>query len=264
MFDEDFARLPAEPPRPLESLPGLRLKGVIPKWAILLPLFFLSFILIIPLSIMNSDPAMRMATGATNTVQGRVVSVSSASACRGAASHRVVYAFSSKAGREYRGAALLCEESSYYPLKEGDAIEVKYLRSDPTLSRLPSEGGNQPPPFALFLFMPVFFLAIFGAMFWPPIGEVFKARRLFKSGRIAPGKVIFVKKRANFLWPGMPGSSASFIFVAIQSSSGMTREVVASCHNDWLVNRLMPGTTVHVAYADDKASEATLLDAFLR
>jgi len=264
MFDEEFAKLPVEPPRQVQSLPGLRLKGVIPKWAIVLPLFFLGFFLFIPLSLMNTDPAMRMAMGATDTVQGHVVSVSGASSCRGAASHRLVYAFSSKTGREYRGAALLCEESSYYSVKEGDAIEVKYLRSDPTLSRLASEGGSEPPPFAVFFFMPVFFLAIFGVMFWPPIGEVFKARRLFKSGRIATGRVIFVKKRPNFLWPGMPGSSVSVIFVELRSSSGVAREVTASCNNDWLTNQLLPGATVHVAYADDKASQVALLDAFIR
>lgn len=123
MFDEVFARLHAEPPRRVDSLPGLRLKGAIPRWAIVLPLFFVVFFLFIPFSLMNTDPAMRMAMGATETVQGRVVSVSSASACRGAASRRVVYAFSSKAGREYRRAELLCEESPYYSVKE--AIRLK-------------------------------------------------------------------------------------------------------------------------------------------
>jgi hypothetical protein len=111
MFDKVFAKLPVEPPRRVESLPGLKLRGVIAKWAIVLPLFFVVFFLFIPLSLLNSDPAMRMATGATDTVQGPFVSVSSASACRGAASHRVVYTFSSPAGRAYRGAAILCEES---------------------------------------------------------------------------------------------------------------------------------------------------------
>lgn len=264
MFDEVFAKLPVDPPRRVESLPGLRLKGAIPKWAIMLPLFFVVFFLFIPVSLMNSDPAMRMATGATDTVQGRVVSTSSASACRGGASHRVVYAFSSKAGSEHRAATLVCEESPYYSVKEGDAIEVRYLESDPTVNVLPSEVRNEPPPFVFFLLMPLFFLGIFGAMFWPPIGEALKARRLFKSGRIARGKVIFVKKRTSFLWPGMPGSSASLVYVEIQTSAGSTREVVASCQNDWLVNQLAAGATVHVAYADDKTGQVALLDAYLR
>jgi hypothetical protein len=90
MFDEVFARLPVEPPRRAETLPGLMLRGFIPKWAVVLPLFFLAFFMLLPLSVLNTDPAMRMATGATDTVQGHVVSVASASACRGGPSRRVV------------------------------------------------------------------------------------------------------------------------------------------------------------------------------
>ncbi len=264
MFDEVFAKVPAEAPRRVESLPGLRLKGVIPKWVMVLPLFFVVFFLSIPLSLMNSDPAMRMSMGATDTVQGHVVSVNSASSCRGSASHRVVYAFSSKSGGEHRAATLVCEESPYYSVKQGDAIDVRYLKSDPTVNVLPSEVRNEPPPFVFFLFMPVFFLGVFGALFWPPIGEVLKARRLFKSGRIATGTVIFVKKRANFLWPGMPGSTTSLVYVEMQSSGGVMSEVAAACHNEWLMNQLAPGATVHVAYSGDKTKDVALLDAYVR
>jgi hypothetical protein len=62
----------------------------------------------------------------------------------------------------------------------------------------------------------------------------------------------------------MPGSSASLVYVEIQTSGGPTREMVASCQNDWLVNQLAPGATVHVAYADDRATQVALLDAYLR
>lgn len=189
-------------------LPGLSLRGAIPKAAIILPLFFLSFFLAIPLSLMNTDPAMRLATGPTDTAQGHVVSTTGASACRGPASHRVTYAFSSKSGGEYRGAATLCEESAYYSVNVGDPIEVHYLRSDPAVNALPGNDRNPAPPFALFLLMPFFFLAIFGALYWPPIGEVLRARRLYKNGRLVTGEVVFIKKRSTQIWPGMPGSSA--------------------------------------------------------
>jgi hypothetical protein len=264
MFDEVFARLPAEPPRRVETLPGLTLRGIVPKWAIVLPLFFLAFFVLLPLSVLNTDPAMRMATGATDTVQGHVVSVGSASACRGGSSRRVVYAFSSKSGKEYRAATLVCEESPYFSVKEGDAIEVRYLKSDPAVNQLLHEARNEPPPFLFFLFMPVFFLGIFGALFWPPVGQMLKARRLFKTGRIAAGKVIFIKRRSNFIWPGMPGASASLIYIETQSSSGGAREVVAPCHNEWLTNQLTPGATVHVAYSADNETQVALLDAYVR
>jgi Protein of unknown function (DUF3592) len=263
MFDEVFARLPTEPPRRADDLPGLKLRGAVPKWAIVLPLLFVFFFLLFPLSVMNSDPAMRMSLGATDTVRGHVISVSSASACRGDASHRVVYAFADKSGREYRAATLVCEESPYFAVKEGDAIEVRYLKSDPSVNQLPQQTRNE-PPFLLFLLMPVFFLVFFGAMFWPPVSEMLKARRLFKSGRIANGKVIFIKRRSNFLWPGMPGASASLVYVELTASSGVVREVVASCHNDWLMNQLAPGATVHVAYASDGETRVALLGAYVR
>ena len=207
MFDDEFAKLSVEPPRRVDSLPGLRLWAAVPKWAVILPLFFVSFFVFFPLSIMSVDPAMRLEMGSTESVQGRVVSVTSAGACRGATSRRVTYAFSSKSGSEYRGGATLCEESPYYSVNPGEAIEVKYLKSDPTLNRLAIEGVNRGPPFALFFFMPVFFLAIFGSMFWPPIGEVLRARRLFKRGRLAVGRVVFVKLRALPIWPGMSGEA---------------------------------------------------------
>jgi hypothetical protein len=263
MFEEEFAKLAVEPPRRVEALPGLRLRGAIPKAAIILPLFFLSFFLFIPLSIMNADPAARLAMGPSESAQGHVVSNTSASACRGAASHHVTYSFSSKSGDEYRGAATLCDESPYYAVNEGDTIAVRYLKKDPTVNALPSEGPNQAAPFALFLLMPLFFLAIFGALFWPPIGEVFRARRLYKNGRLATGKVVFVKKRANQIWPGIPGTSASEVYIEFQTSDG-NREGVASCQNDWLINQLVPGAKVHVAYSDDKSAKVALLEAYLR
>jgi hypothetical protein len=187
VFEEEFGRLQVEPPRRVESLQGLRLRGIVPKWALVFPLFFLMFFLTIPLSIMNSDPAMRLSMGANETVQGRVLSVSSAFACRGGASRRVVYTFSAKSGKEYRGAQLVCEESLYFSFKDGDPIEVRYLRSDPAIHDLPNEARNEPPPFVFFLFMPIFFLAIFARLFWSTVRAVLKARRLLKSGQIAVG-----------------------------------------------------------------------------
>ena len=264
MFEEEFAKLPPEPPRRIESLPGLRLWAAIPKWALIMPLFFLSFFAIIPLSLMSADPAMRLAMGPTETAQGRVVSNTSASACRGAASHRVTYSFSSKSGREYRGGATLCEESPYYSVSPGEAIEVRYLDSDATVNALPTEGMNQAPPIVFFFFMPVFFFAIFGAMFWPPIREVLRARRWFKTGRLATGSVVFVKRRATPIWPGISSQGAAEVFIEYRTSTQEKREGIAACRNDWLINQLKPGAEVHIAYSDDKSGGAVLLEAYLR
>jgi Protein of unknown function (DUF3592) len=264
MFEETFSKLPVQPPRPATALPGLKLRGAIPRTVIILPLFFALFFVGVPLSIISADPAARLAMGPSESAQGRVLSNSSASACRGEASHHVTYAFAAGSGSEYRGAATLCQESPYYSVQEGDSISVRYLKSDPAVNELPRQGANQAPPFALFLMMPLFFLAIFGSVFWPQIGEILRARRLYKNGALARGKVVFVKKRLTSFWPGMPGSSAAEVYIEIETPGGERPETVASCRNDWLVSQLVPGATVHVAYSPDKPGKAALLDAYWR
>jgi len=264
MFEEEFAKLAVEPPRRLDSLPGLRLKGSIPRVAVFLPLFFVAMFAIMPLSLMHSDPAMRLAMGPTELAQGRVIANTNASACRGDSSHHVTYSFSVPSGREYRGGTNLCEQSPYYSANAGEAIEVRYLNSDPTLNTVASERQPEPPPFLFFFFMPFFFLAIFGAMFWPPIRELLRARRLFRKGRLATGQVVFVKKRSMGFWPGMPFNSASEVYIAFSAPGEARREGVASCQNDWLVNQFAPGTDVHIAFSEDKAARIVLLEAYMR
>jgi hypothetical protein len=264
MFEEELAKLPIETPRRLDSLPGLRLRGSVPRVAILLPLLFVGIFVMMPLSLMRTDPAMRLAMGPTESTQGRVISNTNASACRGEASHHVTYSFSTPSGREYRGGTTLCEQSPYYSVNAGEAIEVRYLKSEPTLNALASERQQEPPPLLFFFFMPFFFLAIFGAMFWPPIRELLRARRLFRNGRLAVGKVVFVKKRATGFWPGMPFNSAAEVYIAFSAAGEPKREGVAACQNDWLVNQLTPGTDVHVAYSDDTSAKVALLEAYIR
>jgi Protein of unknown function (DUF3592) len=265
MFEDEFAKLPVEPPRRLEILPGLRLRGSIPRMAIIFPLFFVAFVVMMPLSIMHADPAMRLAMGPTETAQGRVISNTSSSTCRGGASHHVTYSFSAMSGREYRGGTTLCEASPYYSVNPGDAIEVRYLKAEPVVNALPSERQQEPPPLAFFLFMPVFFLAIFASLFWPPVRELLCARRRFKSGRLAVAKVIFVKKRATGFWPGwLPFNGASEVYVRFTTPNDANREGIASCQNDWLLNQLVPGANVHVAYSEDESAKVAILEAYIR
>lgn len=264
MFEEQFAHIPSEPPRLTEALPGLRLSAVVPKSALYLPLIFVAFFALIPLSIMNSDPAMRLALGSAKTLQGRVLSSADASMCRSSTAHRVIYTFSPESGRELRGTATLCQESPYYSVKEGDAVEVQYLPNDPAVNALRDGTRNGNPPVALFLLMPIFILAMFSPMFVPQIREVLRARRLFKKGKLALGTVVFIKRRVTALWPGWPGSNAAEVFLVFDSSANKRREAVALCQNDWLVNQLVPGTKVHIAYLEEKPDRVALLEAFLR
>jgi hypothetical protein len=263
MFDNLLAQLPTTPPRPPRTLPGLRISSVVPRSALLLPIVFVAFFALVPLSVMRSDPAMRLALGPTQNSQGRIVSAVETPACRGSTARRVIYSFSPEQGREYRGSATMCEGAIYYSVKEGDPVEVQYLSSDPAVNVLRGNSNNA-PPVAIFFLMPLFVLALLSSMFVPQIRELLRARRLYKGGRLAEGTVVFVKTRVSSFRPGWPGSSASEVFVEFRSPTGDRREAVAWCANEWLVNQLAPGAIVHIAYSDDDPAKVALLEAFLR
>lgn len=238
MFDDQFAQLPSNPPRRPATLPGLRFAAAVSRSALVLPLVFVCFFALIPISISISDPALRLAMGPTRTVQGRVLSAASVSACRGSSAHRVTYTFSPESGRELRGVATLCEESPYYSVGEGDPIEVQYVSGNPSINAMRGGTRNDAPPVALLILMPVFILAMLSPMFVPQFRELLRARQLYKKGRFALGKVIFVKKRVTALWPGWPGNSAAEVFIEFQPTGDERREAVAWCPNDWIVHIL--------------------------
>ena len=228
--------------------PGLRMRASVPKSWLLLPLIFGCFVLFIPLSIMRSDPAVRLAFGPAETAQAQVISVSNASGCRNSGAHRVLYSFATQSGGLYRGSATVCEGSPYYALDEGNMAEVRYLKSDPAVNGLAGGGQNQAPPLAVFLFPPFIVLAVLGSMYWPALRDVLRARRLYRDGHLAAAKVVFVKQRALPYRQGFSGIGAAEVYLAYQTTQGARRESVAWCQNDWLIKQLTPGMTVHIAY----------------
>jgi hypothetical protein len=261
MFEAQLNQIPQNPPR-AELLPGLRIASVLPRAALLLPFFFfIIFFATVPLSVMHSDPATRLAWGPTKTSQGAVVS-STDTACRGSTARRLIYSFAADHGGEFRGSATLCEGALYYTAQVGDSVQVQYLTSDPTVNVLRGTPNNS-PPLAIFMLMPLFLLAIILSMFLPQVRELLKARALFKRGRLASGEVLFVKKRASSYRTYWPGAASYEVFIEYQSGNGC-REAVAWCANDWLVNQLPPGAKVHIAYSEDEPGKAALLEAFLR
>jgi len=114
------------------------------------------------------------------------------------------------------------------------------------------------------MIFPLFFLLVFSPMYFPQIREVMRARKLYKYGAVVQGKVIFVKKRNAATWPGWPGSSTADVYVAYQLPSGGRAEIVVSCANEWLLNQLSPGTTVHLLIAQNRTARGALLEAFIR
>jgi hypothetical protein len=263
MFDDEFATIPAHPPR-MGVLPGMRLRAAIPRSTLILLIAFVVFFAAFPLSIMSADPKAKLGFGPSRTAEGRVLSVTDVSGCRGSTAHRIVYAFAAESGNEFRGADVVCEESPYNSAQVGDKIEIRYLARDPAVNAVIGINSGNEPPIFLFMIFPLFFLLVLSPLYFPQLREVLRARRLYKTGILAQGKVVFVKKRSAGTWPGWPGSSTADVYVAHQLPNGGRAETIVGCTNDWLVNQLSPGATVRIFLPPDKSARGALVEAFIR
>jgi hypothetical protein len=262
MLDE-LAAIPANPPR-TGVLPGMRFSAAVPRSTLILFIALALLVALFPLSIMSTDPKAKLAIGPSSTTEGRVLSVADVSACQGSAARRIVYAFSAGAGNEFRGVSVLCEESPYYPAQAGDKIQVRYLRRDPAVNAIAgTEAGNAPPLF-IFVFFPFFFLLVLSPLYLPQFREVMRARQLYRKGVLAEGRVVFVKRRSAVTWPGWPGSSTADVYVDYETPGGGRAETIVGCSNDWLVNQLSAGSSVHILLGADRSKRGALVEAFIR
>lgn len=262
VFETEVAAIPAQPPR-RGVLPGMRISVAIPRSTLIMLIAFVVFLAAFPLSIISADPEAKLNLGPSRMAEGRVVSVAAVSDCRTSGAHRITYAFSVEGGNEYRGASTVCDESPYVSTQAGEKIEVRYLARDPTVNAVAGSDPNEPPIFVFMLF-PAFFLLFLSPLYFPQFREITRARRLYKTGLLVQGNVVFVKKRSVGTWPGWPGSSAADVYVAHHTPGGGLAETVVWCTNDWLVNQLSPGTIVHVLLSPTKSERGALVEAFLR
>lgn len=262
MFDEELANTPVNAPR-TGFTAGMRLSAAVPRSTLLFLIALVLFFAIFPLSIMSADPKAKLSLGPSATSEGRVLSATDVSGCRGSAARRIVYSFSPRSGSELRGSAVVCEEATYYSAQVGERIPIRYLARDPAINTIAGTDENQPPLF-LFMIFPLFFLLVFSPMYFPQLREVMRARRLYKNGTMVQGKVIFVKKRNAATWPGFPGSSIADVYVAYQHPSGGRTETVVWCANEWLLNQLVAGATVHLLVGQNRTARGALLEAFIR
>src|SRR5262245_29343041 len=69
---EDLARIPVNPPRRTDLLPGLRLSRAISRRMLALPLAFLAFAFLMPILVFSTDPHAALSLRATETVSGTV------------------------------------------------------------------------------------------------------------------------------------------------------------------------------------------------
>lgn len=206
---------------------------------------------------------MRLAWYRTGVANGKVISVTGGKSCNGTGVN-VVYLFQPPNQPEFRGSQSVCPTSPYHSTQPNQTVPVKYLASDPSVNLIAGEGEADPPLYlAMFLF-PLFGLLMFSPMFLPPILQLLRDRRIFRLGRIAQGKVVFVKQLTGASWPGFPFTSTSEIFVSFQLASGEGAEARALCRNEWLVHHLPAGASIHIAYLKNRPSRVVLLEAYVR
>jgi hypothetical protein len=263
MFDTELAAIPAHPPR-TGVLPGMRLGAAIPKATLILLFAIVLLFAAFPLLMIGTDPKARLQIGPSRTAEGRVLSATDVSGCRGLRARRIVYLFSPESRSEFRGVGIVCQESPYYSVQVADKVEIRYLRRDPTLSSIAGSDSDNEPPIFLFVIFPLFIFLLVSPVYFPLLREVMYARQLYRVGVLVQGTVVFVKKRTAGTLPGWPGSSTADVYVAHPRPTGGRAETVVGCTNDWLANQLSPGTTVHILLPTDQSKRGALLETFLR
>jgi len=263
MFDDELASIRTQPPR-TGVLPGMRLRSAVPRSTLILLIAFIALFAVFPLSIISTDPMMRLNIGPSRDARGQVLSVTPVSACGSSVAHRILYTFSAGSGSTFRGTTTVCEQSPYSSVQAGDSVDIRYLDRDPSVNTIAGANPDNAPPLAFFMIFPLFFLLVLSPLYFPQIREVIRARRLYKTGLLAQGKVVFVKKRNAGTWPGFPGNSMADVYVAHDLPQGGRRETIVWCSNDWLLHQLSPGTTVHILLPADSSARGALLEAFIR
>lgn len=259
--DDELARIPAQPPRRADLLPGLRFSRAASPRMLALPLAFLALMAVMPLAVLAGDRNLQLALRETETAEGRVETVEAGRACQGESSE-ISFSFPSRAGVVFRGAESVCPRSPYQAVRPGDSVPVVYLVSDPAVNALAGEtaAGGAASLLPILLF-PLFGLVFFAPLFWPRVAQLRRDRKLFTRGTLATGRVVFVATQRDSFWPGWPAPTRGEVFVAAELPAGGEQEVKAVCNNDWLLAHLAPGAEVHVCVV---GGNAVLLENYVR
>lgn len=256
MFDEQISKLPPEPPRSTALLPGLALSASVSK-QYLFPLVFLSMFALLPLLIMSTDSKSRL------SMRGKTTDAQITSVIEQGDDRLISYAFTPPGAPEYRGSCRCSKTSPYYGVQPGQHVPVRYVPSEPSINQLAEVSKSKDPPLFVFFFFPFFGMMIFIPILAPHFSELFRARRLFKTGRISKGIVVFVKRKNSPSWPTY-AMGPSVISIAYRLPSGQEAEGKALCSNEWLIHHLPPGASVNIAFRPEKPTEVVLLDAYIR
>lgn len=253
-------RLPRQTPRSTEALPGLTLSRALRGKSFALPVVFLLFFMFMPILVMTSDPHLALSWNA-ETATGHIDSITHNATCQ-PDSALIRYSFTDSTGAMFRGQSRSCDSGPYAGAQPGDAIPVRYAKKEPTNNEIAGKEGGQDPPWIFFVFFPLMGLLFFAPLFWPSISRIINDRKLFRTGALARGRVVFVSQRESMRWPGWPGTTQHDVYIQVEVAAGM-KEVRAACGNDWLLQQLRAGAEVTVAYRPD-VEQAALLENYLR
>jgi hypothetical protein len=261
MYENILATLPAEAPRSLAALPGLRLTSLLPPFLIF-PLIFAAFFVMIPVTMSQNEPIYRLQHGETAIAQGRVESIAGCPRCGGT----IQYVFKAADGQEYRNSELsnVSSTAGAAALQPGDALPIVYLSANPAVNAPAANlAGHNEPPLAFIFLASLFPLLMFAPLWLPPLRLAWRERHIARHGRLTEAKIFYVKARTQ-AWPGLSITGNADVFLTYQDMTGQMIEARAKCANQWLIGQLAPEKLVHIAYLPGRPMAAVLLEAYIR
>jgi len=245
--DDLLPRIPNEPPRSVDLLPGLSLSRAVSGATLIWPLGFLALFALMPVIILLSDEHAMLSVRRTETTAGRVERTQPVKECAGDGV-RILYSFSPpERGVLFRGHDVVCPRTPYSDVREGDSVPVVYLTSNPAINAIAGGQRTDASPWPIFFVFPLFGLMFFAPLFWPRYSQLLRDRKLFRTGTVARGTVVFVVRQQDSWWPGWPLPTRADVYVQARFPMGEEREVRAVCTNDWLLAHLPPGAEVTVS-----------------
>jgi len=135
--ESELARIPIEPPRSADLLPGLRLSRAVSTRTIGIPLAFIAAMALMPLFVLAGDRTAMLSFRATETISGRVEAAEPGRGCQ-EGSTEISYSFTSPAGVAFKGRQSVCARSEYERVRAGDSVPVVYVKANPAVKRWPT------------------------------------------------------------------------------------------------------------------------------
>lgn len=202
------------------------------------------------------------------TATGRVTQVEHIGDFAGAAQTAFIkYKF--KAGNQLIYGNDVLQSGEAIP-RVGDEIRVAYAPTrarDNSLAPTPAHTKSERVVKRVALIVVPFFILLWFTFMLPlllpfsphDMRDWLRARNLYRTGEIVPGRVQFVRNRSA---PRSPNAATIHEIVATYSVEGVHYTVITRCDNAWLINQLPPEIEVTVAHDPLKPERAIILEPF--